>query len=197
MRLQETVNLARERYPDIEIPQAWIDSALVEGDAFIDNYVATHKWDSLDFADLEWWADLKPYTDRILAENLNIIGDTTFQTDLVHIGDMLELRHQVTEDLVDDTFVIRVKLPGFLISSNSESKEGEALVWEFDGDGLNDDNIEVKAVSVHIFFGRVIGALVLILVVLLGIQFRRPRQKKGDSPEQAVPTSSAPPTGHG
>lgn len=197
LRVREILDRVRERYPEVAILQAWIDSALVEVDSLVDSYMASLEWESLDFANLEWWEDLKPQTNRILQENLNMIGDSTLQVGIVDVGELLEMRHQITEDLMDESFNLRVQLPGRVVSCNADSTEDGNLVWEFSGEDIVDDDYVIKALSFHVFYDRVIGALVLILVIFLGIQFKRPPANKTESPEPPTPPRSVPPTGHG
>lgn len=197
LRVREIIDRVREQHPEIAIPQAWVDSALVEADSLVDSYIASLEWESLDFAELEWWDELKPETNRILLENLNMIGDATLQMDIVDVGDLLEMRHQVTEDLMDESFGALIHLPGYIVSCNTDSTAEGVLVWDFDGEDIGDEDYIIKALSFHVHYDRVIGALVLILVVFLGIQFKRPPSNRTESPEQSTPPRSVPPTGHG
>lgn len=197
LRVREILQRALELNPEITIPPEWVDSALAEVDSLIDAYLAAISVEDLDLANLEWWDDLSAGTNQILFENLNFIGDSTLQADITHIGELLEMRHRVTEDIMDESFIIRVDLPGQTISSNTKESEEGVLVWRFDGSDLADDNYVIKAYSFYVFSDRVIGALVLLLAIYLAVKLKSPAEKK-ESVEPPPPShDSIPPVGHG
>ena len=197
LRVREILQQALELNAKTNIPPDWVDSALTEVDSLIDAYLAAIKVEELDLANLEWWDDLAVGTNQILFENLNFIGDSTLQADIAHIGELLEMRHRVTEDLMDESFIIRVDLPGHTINANTKESDEGVLVWRFDGNDLADDNYVIRAYSFYVFGDRVIGALVLSLAIFLAVKLRRPGEKK-ESVEPPPPSQdSIPPTGHG
>ncbi len=198
LRMREIIDRTLKRHPDIEIQQQWIDAALSEVDSMIQTFAADMEIKELDLDNLEWWNDLSPHANLIIAENLNFIGDTTLKSDIIQMGELLEMRHQVTEDLMDESFDVRVDLPGRVISDNSELMETGVLIWRFDGEELTDNDYELKAMSLYIYGERIVGFLVLVLAALLAIRLKKPKkQLTASSSDLPQAHDSIPPTGHG
>lgn len=57
-------------------------------------------------------------------------------------------RHEVTEDLMDERWEVRLVLPGKVVAHNADREEDGALVWEFEGKALMDMSKELMATSV-------------------------------------------------
>ena len=53
-----------------------------------------------------------------------------------------------TDDIGDEGFKVRVKLPGTLISGNHDSEAEGYAVWEFKGETLHEGDVVLRAVSV-------------------------------------------------
>ncbi len=53
-----------------------------------------------------------------------------------------------TNDLADETFTLRVHLPGTIVGGNFDKREDGAAVWEFKGETLQDREIVLRAVSI-------------------------------------------------
>lgn len=54
----------------------------------------------------------------------------------------------VTEDLMDERWEVRVTLPGDVVAHNADAVENGTLVWTFDGAALMDMSKELRATSV-------------------------------------------------
>ncbi|TKJ40475.1 hypothetical protein CEE37_09180 [candidate division LCP-89 bacterium B3_LCP] len=197
LRIREILERSINMHPDIQVPQSWVDSALVEADALIGKIASNRQMESLDFADLEWWDEIEPQALPILLENLNFIGDSTLQAEIANISELLEFRHQVSEDLVDESFEVQVEIPGKLLNSNTEIDDDGLLLWEFTGEDLSDDDIMLSAFSVLIFTERIAGFLIIILASYLAIRIKRRGKEKVETPEPPQPPGSTPPMGHG
>ncbi len=61
--------------------------------------------------------------------------------------DLESRRHDLTSDLEDERFVVRVELPGELVAHNGRVEDG-AVVWEFDAKALMDREQVLMATSV-------------------------------------------------
>lgn len=61
---------------------------------------------------------------------------------------LLRRSFEVTEDLGDEAFVVRLTLPGRLIAHDADGVEGGALVWRFHGQDLRDRRHTLLAESV-------------------------------------------------
>jgi len=69
-------------------------------------------------------------------------------------------------DLKDDTFVLKLKLPGEVLSSNSMSMEQDTLIWKFGLDSLLNDNFVLSSNSV-IYSKKKIQKTSILLVTFL------------------------------
>lgn len=54
---------------------------------------------------------------------------------------------EVTQDLGDEKFEIRVEMPGTIIATNADSIEGSTAKWEFDGQIIRDRELELLVTS--------------------------------------------------
>ena len=79
---------------------------------------------------------------------------TALQLDAVdrdrYLQELRRLRQDfdVTQDLEDENFKVRVTLPGMVVSHNGESRFGNTVTWEFDGKDLRDREMVLIARSV-------------------------------------------------
>lgn len=67
-----------------------------------------------------------------------------------HFLDELDRRRvafEVTQDLGDEKFQIRVEMPGEIVASNATSVEGGTATWEFDGQTIRDREHELLVTS--------------------------------------------------
>ena len=55
--------------------------------------------------------------------------------------------HEITEDLGDDGFVIKVTMPGIIVGDNGESANGSTVTWTFSGAMLRDRDLELMVTS--------------------------------------------------
>jgi len=173
LRFREIIRKTLDLHPvAIAIPEEWVDSALAQVDSLIDNYASSLTVEDLDLINLEWWEDISPQANLILKENLSTLGDSVLLVELQNVGDLLELRHQVSEDLGDESFEVRVDLPGRVVQSSATTLDVGVLVWKFTGGDLAEDDFPMQALSIYIFPARVLGALVLILALYLGVKFK-------------------------
>jgi hypothetical protein len=191
MRVRQILERTLRQHPEYRIPQEWVDSSLAATDSMIYAYSLAAQLDSktksLDQVNLEWWGAIsEPLLDEIL-KNLNTIGDTTLPGELLRISELLELRHQVSEDLLDESYEIRVDLPGRILKSNSNVMDKGVLVWKIFGQDLQEADVTLKASSLYLFPARIVGFLVLLAAIYLAI--RLPRKKR----EQTVSAPPPPP----
>jgi hypothetical protein len=56
--------------------------------------------------------------------------------------------HDQTEDLNDEVFRLRLRLPGTVVGGNYDKLEKGVAVWEFQGSALQDREIVLRAVSI-------------------------------------------------
>jgi len=177
MRLHEIIRRSLALHPEIKISPAWIDSANADLDSLLDlhfravQYLAAEK--KLDQISLEWWKDLEPAAQQIILENLNIIGDAALANEILRVSQLLEMQHQVSEDLSDESFEIRLDMPGRVTHSNSQTMEKGVLVWKYIGEDFAADDLVLEASSLYLFPVRIAGALVFLILLILAIRSRR------------------------
>jgi hypothetical protein len=198
-RIREILKRAQQQHPDIKVPDEWLNTALAETDSLIERHTSVLNFDELNLSDLEWWDDLAPEVNLILSENLNIIGDSTLKAEIIHIGELLEMRHQVTEDLMDESFEVRVDLPGRVLKSDAKAMDTGVLIWKFKGEDLADEDISLPAFSLYLFADRIVGILVLAVALFIAIRLRRASPESKEESESPVSPDhdSIPPVGHG
>jgi len=61
--------------------------------------------------------------------------------------DLAIARHDVTNDLQDETWEVRVTLPGTVVAHNGDDVEGSTVVWTFDAKRLTDRELVLMATS--------------------------------------------------
>lgn len=189
-RFRQILQTVLEEHPaKAPVRPEWVDSALTEVDSLMDTYATSIPTENIDLVNLEWWKNLSPQANLILTENLNSIGDSVSLAEIERVGDIMELRHRVNEDLLDDSFEVRADLPGRVVSSNASAMEVGVLLWKFLGEDLQDKDYDMQAVSIYIFPARVVGVLVLILALYLGMKFRKTGERK--EPAEPPPPPSA------
>ncbi len=195
MRVRQIIERTMDEHPEYRIPKAWVDSSLAASDSLIYAYFLAAQLDtttkSLDQINLEWWGAIsEPLLHEIL-KNLNTIGDTTFPGELQRISELLELRHQVSEDLLDESYEIRVDLPGRIMKSNSNAMDRGILVWKLFGQDLQEGNVTLEASSLYLFPSRIVGFLVLLVAFYLAIRMTRKKREQSVAPPPPPPPQNA------
>ncbi len=169
LRFRQIVTQALALHPELTIPPAWVDSALTEADSLVEAYSRQVQFElpngELDMLNLEWWASLESKGNQVLQQNLNLLGDSSLQAEIPHIAELLELQHQVSEDLTDESFQVKVSVLGWVFKTNSGERLGAALLWKFSGADLQNRDISLKAASLYFYPDR--SALLLFLIILL------------------------------
>jgi len=191
MRFREILQKARALHPEARVPQAWVDSALTEADTVLNALFSAvqlrAKSGNLDQISLEWWNGLAPQLNRIFTENLNIMGDSALAGEILRVADLLELRHQVSEDLMDESVEVRVDLPGRITRSNAQAMDKGILVWKCTGDELQEGDVLLQASSLYLFPARITTALAALAILFLIWRYRRARRKSVLSPDEPPP----------
>lgn len=83
-------------------------------------------------------------TAAVDAEPLSAKDRTAF----IAACDTERLRRDVTEDLMDERWEVRLTLPGEVVAHNADGVDGTTLIWKFDGAALMDMDKELRATSV-------------------------------------------------
>jgi len=98
-------------------------------------------------ADADQFAfDLRRGADQIVLQHAGLSGDR-----LEALRHALALQHRaydVTDDLGDENFVVKLALPGKVTGHNGDEREGDLVVWRFHGKDLRDRTHVLLATSV-------------------------------------------------
>lgn len=178
LRFQEIIQRAMQLHSKTKVSQAWVDSAMTELDTLLDalfHSVQMQATRGLDKINLEWWDALEPQANRILTQNLNIMGDSALAAEVLRVADLLELRHQVSKDLLDESFEIRVDLPGRITKSNAPTMDKGVLVWKYLGEDMQESDVALEASSLYLYPGRITVAIGLLVIGFLVWRFRKAR----------------------
>jgi len=171
--LLHTLNM----HPEISYDADKIESAEASLEEFLIDMLNREYLSDFD-SDTEMWNFIFHPGYDVLEEELNFIGDTTFFVDMRTTGELLTKEYNATEDLSDDTFLIELRLPGTLKSSNADSlAAGGSLIWQFNGDDIADSSIVMYAVSVIYYPARlyIAGGIFLFILIIIAVKIIRPR----------------------
>ena len=177
--------LILELLNDIENPpNGWIKEAL--------QYILL---ETINLSNIEWntrpiikskiknWfnTDLQTVNDSIIINNINyykkiginLIKETIFNSlysELDSIFYILEKELQITLDLIDDDFSIKLILPGIVESTNADSLFGDTLFWSFQlEDYINKDYKFYANSNINYKNRQILG--IIIVFSLIGIIF--------------------------
>lgn len=102
--------------------------------------------------------DLFAGTERDLRAALRVALATALDREELNAGmrngvlarlEWLFAREDHTDDLGDESFEVRVTLPGAVVSGNFSALEGATAIWTFEGKALVDRDVVLEAVSVR------------------------------------------------
>ena len=115
--------------------------------------------------------DLKEEGLDLIMHPLNPI----FYTEIDSTFNYLQQEYEITKSLIDDEFEIRLYLPGKLKESNHQDNSMDTLIWNFTLKDFMDKDYSIYATSGIYYKGRTIVTIVLSLLVLIILLFRRQR----------------------
>jgi hypothetical protein len=111
-----------------------------------------------EMANTNWWKDLRP---QFLGRFADILSTDKVIT-AGEVGDAIEREYQISKDIEDDQYIVKLKIPGKILKSDGQSKDGEQ-VWEIKGKALLNQNVNMLAVSFQFSIWR----LVLLAIILI------------------------------
>jgi hypothetical protein len=194
LRFREIIQRAMELHPEAQIPQAWVDSARSDLDSLLDlhfraiQYLAAEK--KLDEISLEWWEALGPAANKLILENLNMFGDSALPGEVLRISELLEMQHHVSEDLIDESFEVRVDMPGRITRSNAPTMDKGVIVWKYVGEDFAGEDVVLQASSLYLFSGRIVGIIIALALIFALWRFGR-RKPSADGPPPPPPKRRA------
>ena len=127
-----------------------------------------------ELMNLEWWSDLKPlflghFADLVGAEQL---------PQVISQSEAFEREYQITKNMKNDTYNVKVNLPGIRLKAPHAKREGGWFVWKCEGKELMDDNRLFYAASYQPSYWRV-GLTIAIVAGLIATLVNRLRKRRG------------------
>jgi hypothetical protein len=98
---------------------------------------------------------------------LNPSAEAAFQQRLVTVENQLEFRHKITEDLKDESYTIRVDMPGRVMRSTTKVMEKGVLVWKLLGQDIDDADVTLQATSIYLNPLNIVVSLGAVLILIL------------------------------
>lgn len=124
---------------------------------------------------LEWWSDLRPV---FLGHFADLAGSDSLQA-IIETADALEREYQISKDVEDDTYAIKLRMPGLVLVSNGSRDEEGWLTWEFEGKTLLDQDGVIRAATFDLSGWRV--GVIVAVVLSLGLLAFRTRKARGSA----------------
>jgi hypothetical protein len=159
-----------ELHPNIALSPEQIKNAEQSVESFTLQWMPEDSGMSILLGEDDLWETLGKPALNNMTEELRYIGDSSFQADLVNLADMYQWEYDITKDLEDDEFQVKIILPGYYISDNAKEKNGDTLSWEFSGKDFYNENVLLKAQSIYVrwipmsIFGLVVLGLIIWLL---------------------------------
>jgi hypothetical protein len=173
---QEIIQRLTTGPPEIALPTAQREELLARLDTIVDRQSRNEQMVSpggkLDMVNLEWWNDLFPQANVLIEQYLNPSGAAAFQQQIITVEDMLEFRHKVTEDLRDESYTIRVDMPGRVMRSTTQVMEKGVLVWKLLGQDIDDADVTLQATSIYLHAVNMVVSLGCLVILILVIRAR-------------------------
>ena len=123
------------------------------------------------FARIKTFEDLKAIQENRLKYIITTLKpfkiDNQFCIDLAQRMKVHEDYLKSSLDLQDDSFVIKLLMPGKILSTNSMSMDQDTLVWKFGLDSLLNDNYMLRSTSVVYSKNKIQKTSILIVCFLL------------------------------
>ncbi len=175
LRFREIIRRAQAAHKGISLDQERVDSALAALDSLTEAHLASIKTEDLDLTSLSWWQELAPAAHALIGE---LSTEAIWREEVARTGELLEIRQLISDDINDESFEIRVDMPGRVMKSNSKAMEKGVLIWKYAGTELQENDVVLQATSFYLHTFRIISVLVLLFAGLLVLLFRRANAKK-------------------
>ena len=156
-------------HPDVALTPEQIKNAEQSAERFTLQWVPEDSGMSILLGEDDLWESVGKPALNCMTEELRYIGDSSFQADFANLSDMYRWEYDITKDLEDDEFQVKLVLPGFYISNNAKEKTDDTLSWEFSGKDFYNEDVLLNAKSVYIRWlpMSIFGIVILGLIVWL------------------------------
>jgi hypothetical protein len=172
-RCQAILEQNLEFNPDTAFTPKQLKQAMASAEAYVREWVPEDGGIGLLAGDVNLWETLgEPAMSRII-EELTTIGESRFFETLDYLQELDQWGYEITKDLEDDEFLVIITLPGTIFYDNANEKTQDSLTWEFSGTDIFNDDMVLKAYSMHIRWLPVSGLVVLILAAVILISRRK------------------------
>jgi hypothetical protein len=182
LRFQEIIKRLSESEARISLSSTLREELLQRLDTLVNDHSrleqALSPTNNLDMVDLEWWTDLSPQANVLLEQYLNPNADPRMQAQLLDVENLLEFRHSMDEDVADESFTIRVDLPGRIMRSNTKIMEKGVLVWKILGQDLEEENAMLQASSLYLHPTNIVITISLLIILIIVLRTRGVRLHK-------------------
>lgn len=160
---------------DVSFSQDRIEGALSAARAELAQWEPEMGGTELLLGGEDLWDSIGRRALQSLSDRLEFVGNTTFFADLHMLGDMLQWEYQITKDLEDDEFEVRLTMPGYVFRKNAEDVSRDTLVWEFSGTDIFNEDMIITAESVHVrWLPVILLGLAIVAVLTLFVRRRKP-----------------------
>jgi hypothetical protein len=139
-----------EMHPDVSFSQEQLQAALIAARTHLLDWEPDYGGTELLLGDGDLWNTVGKQTLQIISNELNFIGKTTFFTDMQTVGDSNQWEFEITKDLEDDEFEIRLALPGYVFHNNADEASQDTLIWDFSGSDIFNDSKVITAYSIYV-----------------------------------------------
>jgi hypothetical protein len=164
-----------EMHPDVSFSREQLQDALLAAKAHLIKWEPEFGGTELILGDGDLWNTVGKQTLQVISDELDFIGKTTFFADMQTVGDTNQWEFEITKDLEDDEFDVRLTLPGYVFYNNADEVAQDTLIWDFSGSDIFNDDKVITAYSIYVRWLPV-GLLAIGIAAIIAILVIRKRQ---------------------
>ena len=139
-----------EMHPDVSFSTEQLQNALTAARSHLIEWEPEYGGTELLLGDGDLWNTVGKQTLQVISDELNFIGKTTFFADMQMVGDTNQWEFEITKDLEDDEFDVRLILPGYVFHSDADEVAQDTLIWDFSGSDIFNENKIITAYSIYV-----------------------------------------------
>ena len=129
--------------------------------------------DDPDLLNLGWWEELQPL---FLGRFVDLIGIEKIKM-VEQIGNDLDKEYQISRDLDDDQFELRLILPGKLMQTDGIEDDEGGVLWNFSGKELLENDFLMYAKTMQLSYTKLGMAVISVIIFITLILVARRRLK--------------------
>jgi len=174
-----------EMHRDVSFTKDQIDDAILAAKSELMKWQPEMGGTELLLGGDDLWDSIGRQALQSVSNRLEFVGNTTFFADLQMLGDMFQWEYEITKDLEDDEFEVRLTLPGYVFRKNTEDVSQDTLIWKFSGTDIFNEDMGITAYSLYVRWLPVLVLGVALAVVIILLLRRR---KSSVPPPVDLPT---------